>query len=321
MLNKLRESETVKRVCTLVMLGALVLGGATACTTPNNNPTNPSIGGTITPTSPISPSTPGSQGSSPNQDNNKHSDLLMSVVNDKDYTTLMSKTRPENYKIPAFDPHPYAFLEDEGIDIDKILDGTYKANTMTFVLDDEPNNLYMNTRVLIDDSYYQAYLITYKLTDKEMADYKLIHGDYSKYSYSWPAFFINDKISETKQPTKVLETKYTKLTHEVFQKSASAYVSGIKDYILPSIDQSSKSYYYLEYHKHFNPDSAKETKEIFIATFKYSRIRNANGIYEISQDFDSAQILEKAQKQATTFDLQEATIFRGKEFDDLTNVN
>ncbi len=315
MLSKFRELQPrmLKRIGALVLLGALILGGATACTTPMNNPTNPTGDGTQTPTSPTSPSNSGSQGSSPNQGTEKHSDLLMSVVNDKYYKSLMSKNK--NYTAPAFDPHPYAFLEDEGIDIDKILDGTYLATTMSFVLDDEPNNLYINTRILVGDSHYQSYLITYKLTDKEMADYRLIHGNKASYSYTWPAFFINDKISETKQPTKVLQTKYSLSTHEIFQSHLDSAVNIREDYIIPSIDLSNKTYVFILYPLNNKAHVATASKSISFFEFKYPRLRISDNVYVIGQNYMYAELLSKEIKQATTFDLQSTSIFRGKDFE------
>lgn len=310
LLNKLRESklEAAKRIGAVVLAGAIALGGTTACTDINNT-TKPTIGGITNPSTP---------GSSSTDKNNKHSALLMSVVNDEYYKSLMARTKIEDYAIPAFDAHPFAFLEDEGIDVDKILDGTYKATTMSFVYDDEPNNLYINTRVLIDDNYYQAYLITYKLTDKEMADYRLIHGDNSKYSYTWPAFFINDKISATKQPTEVLSTKYTKKTHEVFEDHLKAVVNKRLEYIIPLIDYTNNTYLYLRYPKHHSYEVAVSTKSFDIGKFKYSLMNNINGIYEIPQSIAQAQLLEKDAKNATTFNLQNATIFRGKNFESIS---
>lgn len=297
LLTKLLESkqETAKRVTAFALTGVMALGTMAGCTTTTTQPSNPDIGGI--------------HGEA---ETGKYSRLLTSVLNDEYYKSLMSSTKVEDYHIPAFDAHPLAFLEDQGIDVTKILDGTYQASTMSFVYDDEPNNLYINTRILIDDSYYQSYLLTYQLTDKEMADYKLVHGNKNSYSYSWPAFFMNDKISETKQPTKVLSTQYTKATHNVFQKNTDSFVNGAKDYILPSI--TSDNYVYLHYLKHYNNDAGVESKQITFATFKYNHVKNIDGIYEILDTYDRATIIEKTTKKATTFDLQDATIFRGQDF-------
>jgi len=315
LLNKLRESkmEAAKRIGAIALAGALVVGGASGCANKpvTNNPNNPSIGGSTN-----SGST--NPGSNNQEETGKYSRLLMSVINDEYYKSVMSSTNPQNYQIPALDPHPYAFLEDQGIDVNKILDGTYKAQTMSFVYDDEPNNLYINTRVLVDDSYWHSFLVTYALSDKEMADYKLIHGNSKNYSYAWPAFFINDKISETKEPTKVLSTKYTKKTHEVFQKRADISNNQPKDYILPSIDISTKTYTYLHYLKHFNPDVAVEPKQMFVVQFKSNAINMINNAYEINKNISYASVIEKKYRNATTFDLQSATIFRNTNLESLT---
>ena len=300
--NKVRESyiPVAKRIGSIVLAGSMIASCMAGCANSAPNKKDPDIGGI-----------------SGEAETGKYSNLLMSVVNDEYYKSIMSSTTLETNNVPELDPHPYAFLEDEGIDVDKILNGTYQASTMTFVYDDEPNNLYMNTRILIDDSYYQSYLITYQLNDKEMADYKMVYGDSTAYSYSWPAFFINDKISETKQPTQVLSTKYTKKTHEVFQKKVDSYIGVKHDYILPSIGPESSQYLYLSYPRYSNSTIPTQTKTVFIAQFKYNHIANNDSIYEISENFDRAELLEKETKQATAFFLQDTSVSRGKDFEAL----
>lgn len=314
LLNKLRETkvEAAKRIGAVALAGAIVVGATAGCTNTTNAPNNPNTQNNPN-VSATTPSTPNNNGATNEENNAGCSKLLTSVTNDEYYKEILSKTSVSRYNTPVFDSHPFAFLEGEGIDVDKILDGTYKANTMSFVYDDEPNNLYINTRVLIDDSYYQSYLLTYNLSDKEMSDYKMVHGDSTDNSYAWQAFFMNDKISETKQPTQVLESKYSIKTHETFNEYALSYTNGMKDYAIPYIDASSKTYMYMHYNCHFNPSAAVETKSISTATFKYSRLSETNQIAQIHENFNYAQRLEIATKRATTFDLQKANIFKSSE--------
>lgn len=312
LLDKLRskfsqsKKEMAKRIGAIALAGTLALGAAGCSniisTSPNGTRPNSSTN---------------------EQNKGKYSELLQNVLNDEYYNSLLNTINSAQSleeademtrlaKSPAYDPHPYAFLENQGIDVDKILDGTYDAYTMSYVLNDEPNNLYIHTRVLVDDEYYVSYLITYKLTDKEMSDYKMMHGSFGGYNSAYQhCVFLNDKISEMKEPTKVLSTKYTKQTHEVFTKYLNASYEK-QSYIIPQIDLDNTQYYYIQYPKHLNKDIAIEKKSIFFANFKDTLINSTNNIFAIHDDYDNADLLDKETKDATAFFSQEIPLLKTK---------
>ncbi len=159
-----------------------------------------------------------------------YSKMLINVLNNENYKNLIesAKYNTDLFESPEFDPHPYAFLEDEGIDVNKIKDGTYSCYTMSFVKDDELNNLYMHTRVLIDDTYYQSYLLKYELTDQEMKDYQMIHGCFDDpLRYYSHIYFLNNEISELKKPTIVGTSKMEKSALEsTIRRHATAHKDG-----------------------------------------------------------------------------------------------
>ncbi len=151
-----------------------------------------------------------------------YSKMLMNVLNDEYYNSLIESamSNPDLFESAEFDPHPYAFLEDEGYDISKIKDGTSECFTMSYVLDDEPNNLYIHTRLLVDDSYYVSYLLKYELTKQEMQDYQLMHGTpHGSQSYHSSSVFLNNEISEMKTPTIISLSKFTKDAYETIDKN------------------------------------------------------------------------------------------------------
>ncbi len=248
------------------------------------------------------------------EEEGKHSELLVSVLNDSYYNSLINQVSGDDwmkyYDTPAYDAHPFAFLEDQGMDVDKILDGTYPAYTMSYVLDEEPNNLYIHTRVLIDDSYYQSYLVTYKLTDKEMSDYIMMHGMSGMHNLQKKhAFFLNDKISEMKQPTKVLETNFTKETFDKFRKQYQKY-----KFILPSINEKDDEYSLIVYTQSSSSTIAAASSDFIIGTlrgFVHSSENGANYIPSASR----YSLISREEKEAQIFTLQDVSICNSQELD------
>ncbi len=244
-------------------------------------------------------------------------DLISSIVNDAYYKDLMQKMEETTwqsglYATPAYDPHPYSFLESQGIDVNKILDGTYKAKTLSYVLDNKPNELNISTRVLIDDSYWHAFLITYKLTDKEMQDYKSAHGTPGSYSdYQWPAFFMNDKISELKTPIKAEETKYTKATQDEFNTYHNKTYNNTIGFILSEINNNDNNYNII-YYTTSSSNYASTTNKIVTTKLITLVLEPLNGIYSIT-NANSYTINSREEAQGTTFSTQDCSIMNAKE--------
>ncbi len=290
------KKRIIKTVCALLLLCAATLGAA-ACTIvlPGGNPAP----GTN------ADGTPQTTPSAPNEQNNsKYSALLNSVINDKYYNALISNADRFNVDQPVYDPHPYAFLEDQGIDVDKIKNGEYEAYTMSFVFDDKPNELNIHTRVLINDEYYESFLITYKLSKQEMEEYQKLHGhsynDYSKY-----AFFLNDKISETKQPINIEQTQLTKKTQEDFTKYVNEYQIP-KDVFIPKVNLNDKTHEFYLYTHHTDKDLGSQNLQVRVGLTKNDNIRLENNAYYIPNASKNGTLITKEDKTAQGFFLQEA---------------
>ncbi len=284
-----------KRIAVLILAGTLVFGAAAGCSTTKTG-------------------LQGGTSSSTQEENGKYSNLLTSVMRDEYYKSLVFNENRADYEKPAYDPHPYAFLEDAGIDVDKILDGTYKAETISYVLDDEPNNLYINTKVLIDDSYWHSFLLTYQLNDKEMADYMSMHGaNEGSYTYYWPAFFMNDKISETKTPTNVQETKYTKETQIGFD--AYHVREAKRGYIFTQIGNETNKYSFVLYENKSHSSVATTSNKVFIALLKSSYIENlGDNLFDIRYS-KSFSIESNTETSGTFMTTQNCPIWNSKELE------
>ncbi|MGN0788214.1 MAG: hypothetical protein ACI4L6_04075, partial [Candidatus Onthoplasma sp.] len=120
------------------------------------------------------------------------------IDNDADYTSFIQSNYCSNI--------PYGFLEQQGYDIETIKKaGEAACYADCYILDSEPNNLYIECRVLNHDpvDYYDTYLLKYTLTDQELQDLNLTHslcGDRLKSAYIQAPFFIQqlsyDKTAE-----------------------------------------------------------------------------------------------------------------------------
>lgn len=154
----------------------------------------------------------------------QHSIMLQNILNDEYYDGLIARVFKNDeldlLDTALFQAHPYAFLEDQGINVEEIKNGQTQAYTMSYVLDDEPNNLYIYTRVLQDDYYYSVYLLKYRLTDKEMDEYHLLHSGQGQARFYIQSVFLNNEISEMKTPEIVGSSKIKKKAYEEMRGTA-----------------------------------------------------------------------------------------------------
>lgn len=138
-----------------------------------------------------------------NPDDSSHSGIVQ-PVEEKEYSPLMLKVKEyqlynesANFVLNRRDPHPYAFLSQQGFDIDSIKNGELECKTSAFVYDDEPNNLYMvvGVKTGYKDQRDNTYFLKYKLSNRDMEDYFWLQQKYFTVSY-----FVNDIISQLYQP-------------------------------------------------------------------------------------------------------------------------
>ncbi|MGN0813965.1 MAG: hypothetical protein ACI4MH_01880 [Candidatus Coproplasma sp.] len=160
----------------------------------------------------------------------KYSQLLTNILNDSEINSLIDRAKADTafYATAYFDPHPYAFLEKQGEDVARVKSGDLDCQTVSYIDPDEPNNLYMLTYVevetgiqhpTLDLNYYSEYILKYTLTDKEVADYQMLHGKGGE-SYV-QAVFMNNEISENKTATIISHTYTTVNAHNKLKASFS----------------------------------------------------------------------------------------------------
>ena len=161
-----------------------------------------------------------------NQNNNNnnqpdYSNIVNYILANDYYTNLVARAEADphaNNFGKYFAPIPYGFLEEEGYNTQAIKDGQIDANSRSFILDEEPNSLYIAISVETKTAtpYYTDYMIKYSLSDDEVEDYKLLNS--KKYI---EASFLNDAISRTKEPIIISEVRCTVEAHEGLLSSLS----------------------------------------------------------------------------------------------------
>ena len=151
---------------------------------------------------------------------NNYSDLLNYVLNNSNYKNLIDSLKKEliDYSSPFFDPNPYAFYDSKNFDVKSIKNGRLKAHTIAYTVANEPNNLYMVTYCAdSSNKYYNEYMLRYTLTEKEMAEYKMIHEN-----RCIQAVFMNDAISATKSVEVLNEAKCGISAHDSIADSLNS---------------------------------------------------------------------------------------------------
>ena len=145
-----------------------------------------------------------------NVDASGYSEILQLVLNDPYYRslteTLYEGSASLRIKSNKYAPIPYAFLEDEGFDVEEIINEELSTRSVSYVLDSAPNDLYMVFSVEThgETPYYTQYILKYTLTDKEMEDFRWVHSE-----ECGQAPLMNQAIGELKTPEIISKNKIT----------------------------------------------------------------------------------------------------------------
>ena len=293
---KFHNTKIYKTILGLALASAITLGSTGCGYIPfPDKGTTPNQGTHLVPDN-------GDETTAPSQTNqvdiSQYSQMLQNVLTNEQYNNMIASARngnPDLYNNGIFKPHPYAFLEDEGFNVDAIKNGSIDCYTMSYVLDEEPNNLYMYTRVTENDIVHN-YLLKYHLTDQEMDDYDFVHDpQQSLASYFVQAMFLNNEISELKSPEIIGSSK---MSDEALKKMTETMHGrhGIEtdfcDIIM--INPNAKEYYFrlILVPDFFNPNQAVVSKNSHIADLDCQAVLNYNGdIYLSPYTYGSFNVL------------------------------
>lgn len=227
---RFHNPKIVKMVLGLILAESIAFSGA-ACdmsTTPPNNETSVSTNqnGEIV--------TESNSQDDPNQGNTssstKYSQLWHNVITNQEYIDLIRRAKylPSLFESAKFDPHPYTFLEDEGHNVEAIKNGELNCFTRSYILHDEPNNLYIATTLESESkTFYYQYLLRFKLSDQEKQDYLDAHlNDQNQFHIE--AVFLNDELCKLRDPEVLSETQITIDAYNNMKKSFASVEESLK---------------------------------------------------------------------------------------------
>lgn len=278
------NSKVVRRIATLALAGSLALGTA-GCFGTNPTPNPGPNGNTDTPTT-------------------QYSAILEDVLEDEYYNGLIDAAKDDFnlYRSASFDPHPYAFLEKKGHDVDAIKAGDLTCRTVSYVMENEPNNLYMMTYVenKSSDPYYTEYTLKYTLSEKEMKEYTFLHKDGSDYYIQ--AVFMNDAISEHKNATILSETKMNVEAHKEMREKLKnintvnkTYGSSKINIILKDFNESNQTFSLVAYPMYSNNTQMTTTNYLteLYPTRGNQKLNIVNGVYYAPNTYGNFDLTEE----------------------------
>ncbi len=221
----------IRAFCTLLLVLCIVLGSLTACVDPETTTTTTTTSLTTTAPGGVGPA-PGGIASDPDFQN--YSPALQTVLTGSYYTKLIEyleetyhkPTQNDRYQLyhTIYDNYcqniPYGFLAERGYNVDAIKRSTNDAcRSEIYILDDEPNNLYINCAVLNKSSidYYDIYLLKYTLTAQEKTDLDRLFcakNNYNRISLYQAPLFVQELTYQ--KDAQVLKTGY--MEANTFQK-------------------------------------------------------------------------------------------------------
>lgn len=217
-LNKEHSPKAFKKLASLVLAGAIGLT-VTACnfSTAVDDPVKDS-----SPKYEDSSNIDSSDSSSIEEppievDYSKFSPIIQAMFNNDYYVNLTQKIQKNvaNGDYADYYSHPSMFWDSVGVDANEIRSGEIECQTNAYVLDEEPNNLYIATYVTDPtNTYYDQYIIRYALTEQEMKEYHTLRE-----AKVWQNFYMNDILSIYKKPEIVKHGKIAIETYNMLKKS------------------------------------------------------------------------------------------------------
>lgn len=196
LLKTLKDKLPKTILVSLAMAGALSFSACTFVkapvnevdSDPNTTITDPNGGSTDSNENEQNGSTENEQsGSTENEPTfeEQHSQILLDVINSSYYASLYSKYKTASsidnelyYHIYSYDvwPIPFGFLSSQGYEIESIKNGELSCTSYPYMLEDEPNSLYIACKAETKASlnYYTCYTLKYTLSDLEVSDLKYL---------------------------------------------------------------------------------------------------------------------------------------------------
>ena len=232
------KDDTKKRIMATVLAGGIALSGLglTGCNgcNPDPNNTNPPItnpgddnGGTENGGTQNGGNNGGNNSGSQTPDYSKYSQILQNVLTDQYYKDLITVDRvaskdygnKNSYQSGKFKALPFAFLEDEGYNIEQIKNNQVSSYSNIYTIG---NELYIEMRIETKAStnYETHYLLKYNLSNQELKELNSLfvnvrsdrHNNCKVTNYQAP-FFVQE-LSYHKNPVVLSEMYMTQQAYD-----------------------------------------------------------------------------------------------------------
>lgn len=226
--------------------------------------------------------------------NPEYKELIQKAVNDYEFS-----------KTANFDPHPYAYLEKKGYDVTGIKNGTLQCKTVSYILDEKPNSIFMAVRVY-NTNYVDHIFLEFNVSDTIAELYKDI---YSR-RYAEMAF-MNDALSKFEDPVNEIITKIWLDADEGLNKECSRMYNSDKpcSILVKDVDMDTDTFNMLIIPGFFGMDK-KVAYGVTVSTLeecktRFYEIRNDHGYYDIPGNLNGFKVENRATAEATVYHLQD----------------
>ena len=194
----------------------------TPTTVDPTNPNNPTI------TDPNNPDP-----TNPDDPTSEYCNIIKDIVSSSYYRDALPKndsgTAYAGEQITA--PHPYAFLQNKGHDISSVKDAKLECESLPYILENDTNHLYVDTRIetkYSDINYYTFYSLKYSIFNKEYMDFYNLSNDKSVLS----SFFVQE-LSAQRTPEVLSEVSLEKSMYNsiisYFKQQPDLYFNDVFD--------------------------------------------------------------------------------------------
>lgn len=240
-------------------------------------------------------------------ENDSAKSLMSYVLSNSEYNQTIQKGAAdyEYTNSAAYDPHPYAYLAAKGHDVEAIKNGTIECDTLTYVLEEKPDVLYMGVKVY-ENGVATHYHFGVKLTKSQMEDYEKIN---SKPYVQAP--FTNDAITTLNK--NIIEETCIKIPESSSKSVNESYQAIIPQawddvfMVVTSINPEDNMVTSVMIPRFKNKDKlSKHTTEIGNLKAKSQKsITSYNNIYDIPTLRNHFINLNFTTQESTVYDLQD----------------
>lgn len=230
------------------------------------------------------------------------------VLNNPEYRDLFAETahlsNQNNQNYYQLAPHPYAFLEEKGHNVQGIKNGTVECETMTYTLEGDKDSVFMAVKVY-ENNIATHYHTEYELNKKDLEFYNKVRSGYYIQNV-----VINDAISELYKPVKETCVKLPESSSKGLDDTLNCRYALKSDYsrlIITGVGSDRETFDVIALPKFNLVSPSGATSKVRSATLKVTGlIKNNDGVFSLphSSDFIHSTVTYE-DHAAHVYDVQE----------------